>query len=88
MEKHVQIVIKGRVENTGFRFYALRGANRFQIRGEVSQQKDSIVIDAEGDDAALAEFEQWCRKGPEGCTIEDFCSTELELSGYDEFRIL
>jgi acylphosphatase len=88
MEKHVQFVIKGRVENTGFRFYALRGANRFQIRGEVSQKTDSIVIDAEGDDAALAEFKQWCRKGSEGSIIENFCSTEKELSGYDEFRIL
>jgi len=88
MQKHLQIVIKGRVENTGFRFYALRGANRYQIRGEVSQEKDSIVIEAEGEEAALAGFEQWCRIGPEGCVIEDFLSTEIELVRYEDFRIL
>lgn len=88
MEKHLKIIVKGLVENTGFRFYALRGANRFHIRGEVSQKRESIVIDAEGEAEALAGFEQWCRRGPEGCVIEDYRSKELELIGYDEFRIL
>jgi acylphosphatase len=88
MVRHLQLIITGKVENKGFRFYALRGANRFCIKGEVSQQKERIIIEAEGEEDALAEFDKWCRKGPDGIDIETFTIKELDLAGYEDFRIL
>ncbi len=88
MIRHLQMVITGKVENTGFRFYALRGANLFHLTGEVSQQPDKVIIDAEGEDARLADFEAWCRRGPEGSEIMTITKLDKELVGYEEFRIL
>lgn len=88
MKRHHQLIITGKVENTGFRFYALRGANRFQINGEVSQHKEIIIIDAEGEEDALLEFDKWCRKGPDGSEIDTFIVSEMELTGYEDFIIL
>lgn len=88
MVRHLQMIITGKVENTGFRFYALRGANLFHLTGEVSQQSDKVIIDAEGEDERLADFEAWCRKGPEGSGISAFTKHEKELVGYEDFRIL
>lgn len=88
MKRHHQLIITGKVKNTGFRFYALRGANRFRISGEVSQQNESIIIEAEGEENTLMEFDEWCRKGPEGSQIDTFNISEMELSGYEDFIIL
>lgn len=88
MVRHLQMIISGKVENTGFRIYALRGANLFHLTGEVSQQPDRVIIDAEGEEAYLADFEQWCRKGPEGSEISALTKLEKELVGYEDFRIL
>lgn len=88
MVRHLQMIITGKVENTGFRFYALRGANLFHLTGEVSQQPDKIIIEAEGEDVRLADFEAWCRKGPEGSEISALTRHEKEVVGYEDFRIL
>ncbi len=88
MKRHHQLIITGKVENTGFRFFALRGAALFHINGEVSQQNESIVIEAEGDEDALIAFDEWCRIGPDGSEIDTFIVREMELAGYEDFIIL
>jgi acylphosphatase len=88
MVRHLQLVITGKVENTGFRFYALRGANLFHLTGEVSQQHDKVIIDAEGEESSLADFEDWCSRGPEGSVVSALTKHEEELVGYEDFRIL
>ncbi len=88
MVRRLQMIITGKVENTGFRFYALRGANLFHLTGEVSQQPDRVIIDAEGEESSLADFEAWCRKGPEGSEISTITKLNKELVGYEDFRIL
>ncbi|NCU32273.1 MAG: acylphosphatase [Candidatus Moranbacteria bacterium] len=88
MKKHLQIIVKGKVENTGFRFFALMGAKQLRISGEVCQTNGSICIEAEGEEEALDQFARWCKKGPEGCSVESFISKEKELVEYDDFKIL
>ncbi|MBE0638425.1 MAG: acylphosphatase [Bacteroidales bacterium] len=88
MVRHLQMIITGKVENTGFRIYALRGANQFHLTGEVSQQPDKVIIEAEGEEEHLADFEQWCLEGPEGSEISALTKHEKELVGYEDFRIL
>lgn len=88
MLKHLQIVINGKVENKGFRFYALRGAKMMNITGEISQKNYQVIIEAEGEDEPLRSFEKWCAAGPDGCEITGIDITELPMRGYDCFRIL
>jgi acylphosphatase len=86
--KHQQIIIQGKVENTGFRFYAFRGASMFGIRGFVLVNEDQVIVEAEGDDSKLADFGEWCRKGPEGSLVETMICSDKEVIGYEDFKIL
>lgn len=87
MIRHLQMTVSGKVENTGFRLYALWGANEFHINGEVSQKDGEILIEAEGEDQSLKDFIEWCRKGPTGSVVEQIKTIELRTIGYKDFTI-
>ena len=86
--KHIQLIISGKVENTGFRFYALRGASMFGIHGCVMLKNGQAILEAEGEEAQVADFMDWCRTGPEGAAIESLVTHEKSVFGYDDFKIL
>jgi len=86
--QHIQIIISGNVENTGFRFYALRGASRFGIRGFVMTKNKAVIVEAEGENEKLEAFVEWCRAGSEGSFVESLVTIERTIYGYDDFKIL
>ena len=86
--KHHHIIIKGKVENTGFRLFALRGASKFGLGGEVFEKEGNVIVDVEGDETNLQFFEEWCRKGPEGSQVETMICSDKEVIGYEDFKIL
>lgn len=88
MEKHFQYIITGKVENTGFRFHAFMGASKLKINGEVKEEPGKVIIEAEGEETALTNYTQWCRRGPSASIIETFHVCERNIVGYKEFRIL
>jgi len=86
--KHQQFIINGKVENTGFRFYAFRGASILGIRGFVKVDEGRVIVEAEGEDSKLTDFGEWCRKGPEGSAVESIICTDKEVINYEDFKIL
>ncbi len=88
MIKHWQIIVTGKVVNTGFRLYAMRGACDNNIRGEVKYSSDQVIIEAEGEENDLKNYTEWCRKGPAYCKIKHIYAYEKPLSGYYDFKIL
>ena len=88
MIRHLQINISGKVEHTGFRLYALWGASEYNINGQVKEHLGQIIIEAEGNDPALQEFIEWCRKGPQGSKVQNVISSEKKIAGYTDFKIL
>lgn len=88
MVRHFQIIVSGKVENTGFRLFALRGARKLHITGEASQHSGRIIIEAEGEGHNLADYEAWCRLGPTGSLIESVEVTEIDVRGYADFKIV
>jgi acylphosphatase len=86
--KHHQITISGKVENTGFRFYAFWGASIFGIKGLVQLKDGRVIIDAEGEDVQLNDFGEWCKRGPDGSEVDSLTCTEKSLDGYEDFKIL
>jgi acylphosphatase len=88
MIRHLQIIISGKVEQTGFRLYALWGASEHNVNGEVKEHPGQIVIEAEGEEPALQGFIEWCRKGPQGSKVQMLSTAEKPLYGYTDFRIL
>lgn len=64
-EKHVHILVSGRVQGVGFRFYVERAAQSMGLVGEVRNLGDGRVeIRAEGDEKILRSFLKKVRQGP------------------------
>ena len=84
----MQITVTGKVENTGFRLFALRKAYELHISGEARQECGCIIIHAEGEDSSLESFLQCCHAGPEASQIKAVEVKEMSLAGYNDFRIL
>jgi acylphosphatase len=61
----VFIVITGRVQGVGFRWYVLRAATTLGLAGEVRNRADGAVeIEAEGVRERLEELVEAAREGP------------------------
>ncbi len=88
MIRHLQMILTGKVENTGFRLFVLWGAREMQISGEVKQVNGTILISAEGEEINLEGFTAWCKKGPAGSQIETLYIQEDRVVGYTGFKIL
>lgn len=88
MIKHLDITITGKVQGVGFRFAALDEALELGLKGLVkNQDRNQVVIEAEGEVEKLKMFLKWCHEGPKGAKIDkvDYASTE-ELKNFEEFQ--
>ena len=87
--KHLNIQVKGWVQGVGFRYSALKAARSFDIKGFVRNEPDgSVYIEAEGKEANLGYFLDWCTKGPSFGRVDEVTRSESGLRGFEEFRIL
>lgn len=85
-----RIVVSGRVQGVGFRYFALDAARREGVTGTVRNlDNDRVEAVVEGDREAVDRFERAVRQGPVGARVDDVI-VELEPpSGrYHDFRIL
>ncbi len=85
----LKIVVEGRVQGVGYRFYTVRQAHIFDIRGRVQNSMDGKVeITAIGNEANLDLFIQGLRKGPPMARVKDVQVFELSSAkGYPNFSI-
>jgi len=64
-QRHVRIIVFGKVQGVFFRKHTFQKANEFGIKGFVKNQEDkSIMIEAVGNNDQLTLFIDWCKKGP------------------------
>lgn len=88
MKMSYRIIISGKVQNVGFRYYTARAARDFNIDGFVKNEPDgSVYIEAEGEKDALDTFMDWCRRGPQWARVDQFNIQEQPLMNYKEFRV-
>lgn len=86
--KAATIRIYGRVQGVGFRYYTDREARRLGIAGFVQNKPDgSVYIEAEGEEAAMELFIQWCRTGPTWARVREIEISELPPLGRMGFVI-
>jgi acylphosphatase len=63
-------ILRGRVQGVGFRFFAERWASRLGIAGHARNLGDgTLEIVAEGPRAAVEDFLEAMRRGPEGAMV-------------------
>ncbi len=86
--KHLQISVSGKVQGVYFRASTKAVADLLGIKGFVMNRPDGTVyMEAEGDDFAMEEFLDFCRKGPENAVVEKVECHEAELKNYRNFEL-
>ena len=85
----LQVVVRGRVQGVGFRFFAQREAEALSLTGWVANRRDrSVEVVAEGPRDALDRLLQSLRRGPASAQVtaiqHDFLPATHE---FDEFRV-
>jgi acylphosphatase len=73
-----RVVVRGQVQGVGFRMNARAEARRLGLIGYAKNLPDGAVeVEAEGQDAAVAEFVAWLRKGPRFAAVASVTVEEL-----------
>jgi acylphosphatase len=81
--------ITGMVQGVKYRATAQREARRRDLAGWVRNEPDgTVLIDVEGDPAAVDAFLTWCAEGPPGARVATVATTVTDPAGYEEFTIL
>jgi acylphosphatase len=80
--RSVRLVITGRVQGVGYRFWAERTAMGLGLRGWVRNRTDgSVELQANGADAAVASLIEACRQGPRAAIVADITVADVEDDG-------
>jgi acylphosphatase len=84
-----RLVIKGRVQGVGFRYFVHEAAQRLGVCGWVANRPDgSVEVHAETDDSAvMRDFMALAASGPPWSIVEDFDIRETEPQHHHMFRI-
>jgi acylphosphatase len=76
------------VQGVGFRLAAAELARSLGLTGFICNEPDgSVLVEAEGSDAALAEFLRWSRRGPKGADVRQVIEDEMPVQGDRSFEI-
>ena len=80
----VRLIIRGRVQGVGFRWWACEAARRLGLDGWVRNLADgSVELLAAGPEAVVAGFIESCRSGPRGARV---ASVERHAAADDAAR--
>jgi len=76
--RQVYIIISGRVQGVGFRYFARHKAEEFNIVGWVKNTPDGKVeIEASGEPQNLNTFVDWMKIGPARAIIKTFSVSDI-----------
>ncbi|MBW8326182.1 MAG: acylphosphatase [Prolixibacteraceae bacterium] len=76
--KSVYILIGGRVQGVGFRYFAQYKAEELQITGWVlNTPEGKVEIEAEGEQNNLATFIEWLKIGPARAVVQTFSVSDI-----------
>lgn len=83
------IIVHGRVQGVGFRFYTQQQANNFGIKGWVKNRADGTVeIVAQGDKTTMQKFVASVKKGSPASKVEHVEIKEVRRTkGYNSFQV-
>jgi DNA ligase D-like protein (predicted 3'-phosphoesterase) len=84
----VRAVVRGQVQGVGFRETALRWARELGVMGWVRNAEDgSLVVHAEGPEAAVEELMGFLRGGPRGAQVSEVGVEQVKVEGHEQFAI-
>lgn len=82
-------LISGKVQGVGYRYFAMRAANYYQISGYVRNlTSGQVEVVAEGQRDAIEGFKRELAAGPYHAQVTQMEERNIEISGqYQGFRI-
>jgi len=88
--KCYEVTLTGRVQGVGFRWFALRQAQLYGIRGQVRNMPDgSVEVVACGDEPALGIYLSVLRKGPDYGHVTGFHIHERQFPpAHEGFKVV
>lgn len=87
--KHLNITIRGKVQGVFFRASTQEKADELTISGFVRNEADgSVYVEAEGSEATLKLFAEWCHHGPRFARVEEVVVVEGETKNFNQFVVL
>ncbi len=85
----LHLVVRGRVQGVGFRWFALETAESLGLTGWVRNREDgSVEAEAEGTTSALDEFEKRLRTGNPSARVDEIESLPQAVKNETAFRII
>lgn len=86
--KTVRLTIKGKVQGVFYRATAKDFADDMGIKGWVRNLPDrNVEIRATGSKELLQRFIDWCKHGPPKARVDEVIVEEIDLQGFNDFRI-
>jgi acylphosphatase len=83
-----RVVARGHVQGVGFRYSALRQAERREVAGWVENRPDGAVEAVfEGEPDAVDALVRFMREGPRGARVESVDVSEEEPEGLEGFSV-
>ena len=84
-----RIIIHGRVQGVGFRYFVQRVGNRLGVTGNVRNLEDSSVeIVVEGNETLIWDFQKEIARGPALARVERVDADDIAVTGkYRTFQI-
>jgi acylphosphatase len=83
-----RVVVAGRVQGVGFRYFAERAARDLGVHGWVRNLPDGAVESlVEGEEAAVAHYLEKLREGPRLSRVTEVRVEETQLAGFASFEI-
>ncbi len=84
----VRATVRGSVQGVFFREAAVRRADELGALGWVRNAEDgSVLVHAEGSEAAVDGLVEFLRQGPPGARVEDVEVEEVKAEGHEQFAI-
>ncbi len=82
------MIITGRVQGVGFRYYVKTQADKYKISGYVKNNTDgSVFVYAEGEETELRNFKKKCEIGPSMSLVKNVDIQEVDPIGKNIFEI-
>lgn len=88
--KTYHYIVKGMVQGVAFRYYTIKYAHSFLIRGTVKNlYSGDVEVYAQGDEEDIRRFEAFLQSGPPAAQVTRLVKEELELEEvFPEFEII
>lgn len=88
LRKH--IIVEGRVQGVGFRYFTVENAHRYEITGWVrNTYNDQVEILAEGTQDQMEQFISRIRRGPGGAFVKELkIENEIANGEFKRFAVI